>query len=319
MIRPLPTAYYVSIPESTYDKRGVVDADQESNNSYIEQRPRHIIDLHAFLAIFEDIKCIFQMIFEEIANLFKKIENKNVYNKNNYGEDKFETSGKHQVFFIPGLGDPGIWGQLSKKALQKENPDINVCVCQNKNNGNQDINQTFHNLYETVSAYCKANPERPIVLSGVSLGGRMAHEIELQLRKDHPKTPVLLYTMAPAFASKFCSFMDKHVPDLTRKVLNTTLVEAFKVGSPSTYGLIEAINKTIPENVAERIIIAVRASNDGLIDKANGFAIIENQAHKLHYTRRDALGCSHLGVLSCARKDMHSTISGYFNPSSRWT
>ncbi len=296
-------ATFHSHPSTQYQlEKGVTPIDTTNRNTYFEYKPKDVIVLEGFLAIFEDIKLIFQMMIEEIKNLFRDKDNKNYYNNLDGG----------QVFFIPGLGDPGIWGQIAKRKLQKAGATFNVCVCKHQNNGNQSTEKTFTAVYKLVNAYCTNNPSKPIVLAGVSLGGRMAHMIELQLRIDHPNTPVLIYAMAPAFASQFCTDMDNNAPCLTGAVLDRSLIEAFKVGSSTTTSLIKDINAPLAGNVAPRTFHAVKASNDDLIDGANAFANITNQTG-LTYQRYVAHRCSHLGILGVASDHMNKTIVDFLS------
>ncbi len=302
----MSTAAYNHIPLSGYaPQTGVTQVENHDLDTYIDQRPRHIIHLEGFLAIFEDIKFIFEMIIEVIKDLFRAKDAKNTYN-----QESFDKSDNHQVFFIPGLGDPGIWGQMAKRELQNQNPNINVCVCQNKNNGNQDITETFNALYKQVHEYCLKNPGKPVVLAGVSLGGFMTHAIENALRKDHPNTAVFIYAMAPAFTSKFCSFMNEKVPSLTKKILHESLIDLFKVGGKITKRLIDSENKPL-NHVAERLIIDVLASNDDLIKESDAFPKLKNQP-KLLNIRQVAHKCSHLGILSVCRQDMQKNILEFF-------
>ncbi len=286
-------------------KYGVTFVTDQDVRVYTDTRSKSMISLEGFLAIFEDIKFICQMIGELLKNLFRSKETKNRYNHVNG-----DASDKNQVFAIPGLGDPGIWGHMLKNKLGKE---TDVCVIQNKKNGNQPVKDTYTSILNLVKKYCDANPGKPIVLTGVSLGGRLAHKIEVALRESHPSTPVLVYAMAPAFASKFATDMDKHAPCLTKAVLHGSLIKCFKVGSDSTDTLITSINAPITDTIAPRTIVDVKASNDSMINDGNAFGVINNQ-EKLTYIRKEAHSCSHLGVISVAMDDLANDISHYFPP-----
>lgn len=302
---------YVRVPSTNYQpQHGVTLVKETDVRTYTDTRPNHIIALEGFLAIFEDVKFIFQMIAELLKDLFRSKETKNIYNRLANG-----TADKNQVFVIPGLGDPGIWGHMLKNKLQ--NTNTNVCVIQNKNNGNQSVKDTYTAILTLVSQYCTDNPRKPIVLTGVSLGGRMVHKLEVELRKLHPQTPVLVYAMAPAFASQFATDMADHAPCLTKAVLDGSLIKCFSVGAECTATLIASENASITDDVAERVIIDVKASNDDLINDGNAYAVINDQKGKLSYTRKIAHRCSHLGVISVAMQDLVDTVLTYFKPRAQ--
>lgn len=293
----------------------IVTLDYDDSQTFVDRRSCALKSWHGFVAVLRDIKFIFFMAIEVIKNIFRKKEDKAQYldctDEAQMAKLDTEASEKPVLFVVPGLADPNYWGQMLKRRMAKETPGIEVRVIKNKKNGNQHFHQTVKPILKMIKKYCKANPNKPIALTGVSLGGRTIHYIEQKLRKSHPNTEVLVYSMAAAFRSKFATKMYKAIPCISKLVVDEDLLKKrFKQAAKATERLIRRQNKALPEG-CKRTLVCAMSANDVLINDANGLPRIKPQKN-LQVINKVAYRCSHLGVVRVCSKDLQETVRTFF-------
>jgi hypothetical protein len=313
-------ASYRGVETLDVERRLTMD-DQPPQMYYRDTRSDLVIFAQNFLTVFKDIAFIVEMIVELVKNFFRKTSDKTQFlscsdqtavhaflQKQQGDSEKLEL--KNQVFVIPGLGDSNLWGPLLKASFTSTFPDdkkTNFCFIRNDHNGNQDYGTTFDAIYDMISNYCTDHPNQPIALVGVSLGGRLCHDIEVQLSLDKKKNPVLVYAMASAFESGLATEVEEKHPCL-KPILDPSLFERFIRGSQVTKSLIEKSNH---DRQRKTVINDVMASNDMLIEKANAIPYIENKENLLHKPKI-CYGASHLGVIKGCFGDCSIELADFF-------
>jgi|GEM_PF-5894686 len=311
--------------------QGVEPIDVHTQNTMVtDSQEMYLVDTRSnlvifgqnFLTVFKDIAFIVEMIVELVKNFFRKKSEKTQFLScsdqtavnaflQKQQDDKENLKIKNQVFVIPGLGDSNLWGPLLKASFTKEYPNdktTNFCFIRNDHNGNQDYGITFNAIYNMISNYCIDHPNQPIALVGVSLGGRLCHDIEVQLSLEGKKNPVLVYAMASAFESGLATEVKEKHPCL-KPILHPSLFERLKRGSEITKSLIEKSNRT---RTRKTVINDVMASNDMLIEKANAIPYIANQGDLLVHKPKVCHGASHLGVIKGCFGDCSSELTNFF-------
>ena len=311
-----PVYMYQHTPEKDFCPQSDIEAlPYDKSHTFVDKRSCALKSYHGFVAVLRDIKFIFLMVIEVIKNIFRKKEDKAQYldctDEAKMAQLDTQPSDMPVLFVVPGLGDPNYWGQMLKRRMAKETPGIEVRVIKNQKNGNQDFKKTVEPILKMIRKYCDKNPNKPIALTGVSLGGRTIHYIEQQLRKSHPGTEVLVYSMAAAFRSKFATKMYKAIPCIAKLFVNEDLLKRFSKAAKATKELIDKQNKALPEG-CKRTLVCAMSANDTLINDANGLPRIKPQRN-LEVINKVAYRCSHLGVVSVCSKDLQKTVKAFFN------
>lgn len=313
-----PVYSYDHKPQKDFQPQSdIVTLPYDESHTFVDKRSCALKSWHGFVAVLRDIKFIFLMVIEVIKNIFRKKEDKAQYldctDTAKMAKLDNTKSDKPMLFVVPGLADPNFWGQMLKRRMAKETPGIEVRVIKNQKNGNQPFNKTVDPILKMIKKYCTANPNKPIALTGVSLGGRTIHYIEQKLRTSHPDTEVLLYSMAAAFRSKFATKMYKAIPCIAKLFVNEDLLKKrFNKAAKATKELIERQNKQLRAG-CKRTIVCVMSANDTLINDANGLPRIEPQGDRLQVINKVAYKCSHLGVVRVCSKDLQETVEAFFN------
>jgi len=107
---------------------------------------------------------------------------------------KDNSEGLHVL--IHGLnGHPSIWdGHLS--TLQRESPQMDTFVPFVPLKGQCTLKEAADPILEKIKTFIEQNRGKPVILSGVSNGGRIAAFIEYQLRTLYPDTPIMINAIA---------------------------------------------------------------------------------------------------------------------------
>lgn len=310
-----PLIDYQHQPDNSFTlEEKLVTLETSNEHQYIDKRSHQMINMHKIKGIWNDFKFLLTTLWEDIKNLFRPTKEKNFsYDLGNAIkmddlDNTPDADTSNTVFIIPGLKSTGTWGHLARKIFEKES-GIEARVLKIPKQGNQKVKTSSDFILKMISKYCTKNPNKPIAIMGASLGGRLAHKIEASLRISHPNTPVMVYSIAPAFASTYATRMNTSIPALARLAIYPDLLNAFSVGSEETKKLVASENGTLNNTV--RNIVVVQASEDPLIDGAKAFPNLTAQLN-LTYTKKVAYGFRHLGVVSGVTNDAVTEIRSFF-------
>lgn len=156
----------------------------------------------------------------------------------------------HGLFvLIHGLnGHPSSWNSHIKEIKKEKNVDIFTPFVPEK--GQCTLEKAANPILKHVQAYCDKHPNKPVILIGVSNGGRIATYIDIEMRKKdkYHKTAIKVSTIA---AVHFGSLAIDHLKNfgLDGLILQEHVSKELVHGSQKARELLHELKKPLPTGV----------------------------------------------------------------------
>lgn len=166
--------------------------------------------------------------------------------------------------FLHGFkGHPSIWNR--QKKLLELHPEFDTFAPVIPSLGNCSLDDAGEPLLEVLLNYSDKHPGKPVCISGVSNGSRLATWLEVRMREQRPDTPIRISTISGVhYGTSMVDRLNRW--GVADWILDEDFSREMAFGSPKARELLRKVKTALPDNVKPRSYQFFATTGDLVVD-----------------------------------------------------